>query len=283
VNISEMKPHPLAAGMPKQDPYVLEALERSLTEQGFDKRDPVVIWLDPAIGEDRILDGVTRRDTAVKLKIDRIPWTRFEGDRTAAIKFVKGRQLARRSNTSGQRAFIVAAFRKELGLGLEEAAQEAGCSISQMEKASAVTHSSKKYSAMGIRGEISPSAAAARLRKLTPEQAPAGDDPKHEIERTKDALTAIEDELAEIAKKLDALLDRRGGEMLALSLKSRARVVGGKRVEGYALVDEMIQTIKRNKPAGWCETCKGAACQDCGSRRYTTAHEKAANRNGKRD
>jgi hypothetical protein len=278
-----MKPHPLAEAMPKQEKHVLAALEESMKKRGFDKRDPVIIWNDPAIGEDRILDGVTRVKVATKLDIDRIPWTRFEGDEKEAIDFVHFRQIARRSPSSGQRAFIVAAYRTKMGLGIEEAAAVAGCSISQMEKASAVAHSSKKFTAMGLRGEISPSAAANRLKKITPEESPAEGDPKHEIERTKEGLSALEDELNDIAKKLDTLLDRRGGEMLALSLKSRGRIVGGKRVEGYALVDEMIQTIRRNKPAGWCETCKGAGCQDCGSRRYVTAHEKAASRNGKRD
>ena len=275
-----MKAHPLAEDMPALAEHEDAALDESFATMGFDKRFPIIVWLDPEIGEDRIIDGLNRQAKAKKHGIDRIPWTRFEGTRADVINFIKFVQLGRRSPNPSQRAAIVAKYRRELSLGIEAAAKVAGCSISQMEKASAIAIKDKKVLERVVRGEASVHAAAKSLERTKPEYAPAEADPYHEIERTRDGLTALEGDLAEIGKQLEILCARRGGEQLAKTLRSRQRFVNGKQVVGFALVDEMIQTIKRNKPKEKCPTCKGAGCQECGDRRYVTAHEKAAMKNG---
>lgn len=284
MNILEMKPHPLAAKMPAQAKHERAALKQSMEEQGFDPKEPIVIWNDPKLGEDRILDGVNRRDVAKELGIDRIPTIRFEGDRLAAVKYVHFRQIARRSPNPSQRAAIVASYREDLGLGIEKAAEVAGVSVSQMEKASSLKKKSKKLSARAMRGEISVNQAIKSIERITPETHDANEDPWDEIQATKERLIAARAALIEWSNKyLDPCLDRRGGEMLKAAIGSRARVVAGKRVEGLGMIEEMLAIIQRNMPNEKCPVCKGAGCDECKNRRYITAHEKAQAKNAERN
>lgn len=280
MNILDMKPHPLALMLPKLAKHEDEALENSMKE-GFDEGLPVVVWLDPSIGEDRILDGVNRRDKAKKLGITQIPVRRFDGDATEAARFVAYRQLGRRSPDPSQRAAIMAHFRKDLGLDLDEAAHVAGVSVSQMEKASALANKSPTHLTRVVRGELTVSRAVNKLKRTLPEASEdAATDPLQEINRTTDRLRGAIDALVKWAEDyLDPVLDRRGAEMLKANLSSRAKVVGGKKVLGLAMIEEMVQTIKRNMPKAPCPTCKGTGCSDCGDRRYITAHEVAMQKN----
>lgn len=287
MNILELKPHPLAAEMPALAKHEAQALEDSLESQGFDEGLPIVVWTDPAIGEPRVLDGVNRLAKAKKLGLSRIAWRPFEGDAKAAAEFVFSRQMGRRSPDASQRAAIMALHRrrmKEYGveIGLEEAKDRAGVSISQMEKASAVAAKSKKFATKVVRGELTVARAAGKLKRAVPEE--HDDDPKVEIERTTEKLKGAIDALEKWASEyLDPVLDRRGAEMLKANLSSRGRVVAGKRVLGLALIEEMIQTIKRNIKKDWCKTCNGAGCADCHDRRYVTAHEYAQTKNAERN
>lgn len=288
MNILEMKAHPLAAEMPKLAKHELRALEESMKLQGFDKRFPVVVWFDPKLNEERILDGVNRRDVAKKLGLDQVPFTRYDGTYEDAVNFVASRQLGRRSPTSSQRASIMAVHRKRLKecgkvINLEDAAEQAGVSLSQMEKASAVANKSKKVIQKAIEGKLTVTKAANQLKRIMPEEFTPGD-PWDEIQKTTDKLTAAEEKLVEWANEyLDPVLDRRGAEMLRANLVSRGRMVAGKRVLGLAMIEEIVQTIRRNKMKGPCPTCKGAGCSDCGNRRYITAHELAQTKNAERN
>ena len=283
MNVIDMEPHPLCSGMPKQAKHEVLALEESMRLQGFDKGEPVIVWLDPKIGEDRILDGRHRRDTAKKLGITEIPTARFEGSASDAAKFVTFRRCARWGGAAGQRATIFANNRSKFNLTLESAAELAGVSVSTMEKASTVVNKSKKHTNRVIKGEMSLTTAINQLKRTIPETHTDGEDPWIEIQRTIDACTAVEHDLQKIAERVDAICGRRGGEQIKANLQSRKKIVGGQLVPGLAMVEEMIVTIRKNKPKERCKTCNGAGCGECGDRRYVTAFEQAAMRNAERE
>jgi len=282
MNILDMKPHPLCARMPKPAAHVRAALKRSMELQKFDKGEPVVIWNDPAIGEDRILDGLNRRDMAKELGITDIPVARFVGSFKEAAQLVGYRQFGKRNPDKSQSAAMMATFREDMDLTLEEAADMIGASISLMEKASALNGKSKRYARKAIKGEITVGRAVNQLKRTTPESHTDGEDPWIEIQKTRDRLTALEDELVKWSEELDAALDRRGGERIKAVLQSRMKIVAGKSVPGLAMVEEILMTIKKNKPKERCKTCNGTGCQDCGNRRYVTAFELSAMKNAER-
>lgn len=279
MNIAELNPHPLAARLRKLEPQERAALKASMEERGFDPADPVIVFNDPKLGW-TILDGIHRRKVAMELGLDRIPFREFSGDMAAAARYVALKQLGRRNNDKSQRAGVVAVFRKELGLTLEKAAEVAGVSVSQMEKAGAVAAKSPQHSARVLSGELTVNQAAKQTKRQHVPTHTNGEDPWVEIQRTMETMTAAEDALKEWARNyMDPLLERRGAERLRQSLVSMKRTPDGKLSIGLTLIEGMMTTIRRNKPKGKCKTCNGAGCQDCDDLGYTTPHEEAMARN----
>ncbi len=103
LNISELKVEEPFKDLFLIHPEVLSDIQENMSEHGFDKSQPIIVWIDKNDNDNIVIDGHTRLQAAKNLGIKDIPVIerRFK-DENSALGYAISNQRNRRNLNSGQ-------------------------------------------------------------------------------------------------------------------------------------------------------------------------------------